>query len=229
MNAYARTISDALVESHRHLCRRAAYRFLRRGLELRDLEQVAAIGLIKASRRYEAANGTPFEAYARIMMRGELMHYVRDYEHAVRLPRRLRALDRKCGSVEEALTRTLEREPTRLEIARALGVELAELHELARARNAVLGAGDAWAATDPDSLPAPCPAATASRADDRLLAERALRELVPLERAIVVGVYVLGLTQADIARRLSLGSRQVHRIHRNALARMHAALAGPAA
>ncbi len=31
---------DALVESHRHLCRRAAYRFLRRGLELRDLEQV---------------------------------------------------------------------------------------------------------------------------------------------------------------------------------------------
>ena len=44
---------DRLVAEYRYLCRRAARRFMRRGLESADLEQVGAIGLLKAIDRYE--------------------------------------------------------------------------------------------------------------------------------------------------------------------------------
>jgi RNA polymerase sigma-B factor len=216
---------DALIESNRYLCRRAALRFVRRGLELRDLEQVAAIGLIKASRRYDPSSPAPFEAYARVMILGELMHHVRDHEHAVRVPRWVRRLDRRYGAAEEALTARLEREPTRREIAHALGVSPRRLVEVARARNVVLGAAREHHA-GPDDLPEPHCSSGYAPAEDRILAERALQALQPLEREIVLGVYALGLTQSEVARRLSLGPRQVYRMHRGALARMHAALVG---
>ncbi len=69
---------ERLVAKYWYLCRRAARRFRRCGLERGDLEQVGAIGLIKAADRYRSPNGPPFEAFASLLVRGELMHYVRD-------------------------------------------------------------------------------------------------------------------------------------------------------
>ncbi len=40
--------ADGLIVGYQYLCRRGAKKFLRTGLERSDLEQVAAIGLIKA-------------------------------------------------------------------------------------------------------------------------------------------------------------------------------------
>ncbi len=216
MNCAPTPTRDALIESHRYLCRRTALRFLRRGLDLRDLEQVAAIGLIKASDRYDPASTAPFEAYARVMILGELMHHVRDFEHAVRVPRWLRTLERRCAECDARLTLELGREPSRGELAEALGVRPESLRELERARNTMLaGNGDGY-----DRI-----AATAALPEDKILVDRALAALAPLERRIVLGVYALGLPQAEVARRLRLGTRQVHRMHRAALARMQSALA----
>ena len=65
---------------------------MRRGLDRADLEQVAAIGLIKAVDRYDCAQAAPFEAYAWLLVLGELMHYVRDSERFVaRAARRARS------------------------------------------------------------------------------------------------------------------------------------------
>jgi RNA polymerase sigma-B factor len=230
MNGCDYAARNALVESHRHLCRRVALRFHRRGLDLRDLEQVAAIGLIKASDRYDPSSRAPFEAYARVMILGELMHHVRDFEHAVRLPRWLRRLERRYSAMEEALTTSFERAPTQGEIAAAMGVTLNRIAELNRARNAVLAyAGEARDGA-PDELPSTLSLwACGARHEDRMLAESALRALQPLERTIILGVYALGLTQAQVARQLQLGPRQVYRMHRAALARMQCALAKPPA
>ncbi len=219
MNVADNRARDARIESHRYLCRRTALRFLRRGLELRDLEQVAAIGLIKAAERYDPRSEAPFEAYARVMILGELMHHVRDFEHAVRVPRSLRTLERRFSLASERLAVALGREPSEVEIAAELGVTPRNLREVERARNAMLAGGcEALSvARAPEALP-----------DDKILIDRALEELPPLERHIVLGVYALGLTQAEIARRLRLGTRQVHRLHRAALVRMQTALA-PAA
>ncbi|MBV9333841.1 MAG: sigma-70 family RNA polymerase sigma factor [Candidatus Eremiobacteraeota bacterium] len=68
---------ERLVAKYWYLCCRAARRFRRSGLERGDLEQVGAIGLIKAVDRYRS-RGAPFEAFASLLVCGEMMHYVRD-------------------------------------------------------------------------------------------------------------------------------------------------------
>ncbi len=83
---------NAVVDAHRYLCSRGARKFKRAHNDRADLEQVAAVGLIKAATNYRADMQTPFQAYAWIMIVGELMHYVRDHERMVRAPRALVAL-----------------------------------------------------------------------------------------------------------------------------------------
>lgn len=217
---------DGVIQSYRYLCTRGARKFLRRGLDRLDLEQVAAIGLIKACDRYDPASQTPFEAYAWLMIVGELMHHVRDSEHLVRVPRWLRRLEKRHGRAHERLVARLEREPTDVEIAREIDVPLSAVRELQRARNAMLtesADGPAGTSRDVDAIgvaPADGPA------DNRLLVERALRALNPLERTIVLGVYALGMTQTEIGRHVGLRARQIYRLHRAALLRMRALLTG---
>jgi len=206
---------DDRFESHRYLCRRGAKKFFRRGLDRTDLEQVAAIGLIKACRRYDPSTSTPFEAFAWLMILGELMHHVRDFEHAVRLPRWIRSLERRYADVTERLTQQLHREPRNEEVAAEMRVTPQIVREFERARisrvhehlDALKGA--ALAASDPL---------------DRLLTEHALAAVEPRSRAIVLGIYALGLSRNEVARRIGMTARQVSRAHDSALAQMRVAL-----
>jgi RNA polymerase sigma factor (sigma-70 family) len=61
---------ERIVAQYWYLCRRAARRFMRRGLDSADLEQVGAIGLIKAADRYDPLQKAPFEAYAWLLIVG---------------------------------------------------------------------------------------------------------------------------------------------------------------
>jgi len=51
-------------------------------MERGDLEQVAAVALIKACDRYDGSLPTPFEAYAWISIVGELMNHLRARKRA---------------------------------------------------------------------------------------------------------------------------------------------------
>jgi RNA polymerase sigma-B factor len=208
------------VARHLYLCRRAARKFIRSGLERGDLEQVAAIGLIKAARRFDPAAGTPFEAYAWITIVGELMHHVRDFERPVRVPRRLRALEPHFARTCEALAARLGREPSDGEIASAMGVFARTVEELRGVREAA----QPVALDDVD-------AARFVRRDepaleDRLLVRRAFAALTVVERRVIAGTYVLGLTQRELSRRLGISAKCVSRLHRAALGSMQRACAG---
>lgn len=141
---------DAVVEEYRYLCRRAARRFIRNGLDRADLEQVGAVGLIKAVDRYDASASTPFEAYAWLLVLGELMHFVRDGERLVRAPRRLRDLERRWLAAERHLWSTLDRTPHEDDVARYVNATPAELRDVReyRASGRMISL-DAWAGRDP--------------------------------------------------------------------------------
>ncbi len=211
--------SDRLVSAHYYLCKRGARKFWRSGLERSDLEQVAAVGLIKAARRYDERTSTPFEAYAWLMVVGELMHYVRDHERPVRLPRRLRTLERHYARAHDALVGWHGREPSDGELAVELGVLEPTVRELRRSRDTAVTVGldvlETRTPHDDGGLDL----------DDRLLIEGAFRELSIVERRIIVGVYVLGLTQLELGRRLGISAKRVSRAHHIALRRMHRAWA----
>jgi len=89
--------ADALVVEHLSFATKVAANYARRtGHPKEDLEQLAAIGLIKASRRYDCKrvnrSSSNFIAYARPFVNGEITHYLRDKGFLISVPGRWREL-----------------------------------------------------------------------------------------------------------------------------------------
>lgn len=189
---------------------------MRRGLDRADLEQVGAIGLIKAVDRYDASHRAPFEAYAWLLIVGELMHYVRDSERFMRAPRGVRELERRWAAAERELWPLLGREPSESEVAQYVAATPAQTREIRvyRASSRVLSLEvlNGWEDRVPfggieDLL-------------DRLTVERMLAPLSPLERQIVISIHLDGITMVELAARLGYSRRHVTRLHRAAMERL---------
>ncbi len=207
---------EGRIESHRYLCTRAARKFVRRGVDRADLEQVAAIGLIKAVDRDDAAKGTPLEAYAWVFILGELMHYVRDCERVLRAPRRLRELERRWVVAERELWVLLGREPKDSEIAALVDASGDEQLEVRRYR-------EAGSVLSMDTIP-PFAARdlfyTIDNQLDRVVIDAALARLSPLEREILKEIYERDTPLVELAQRLGYSRRHMTRLHRGALKKL---------
>jgi len=207
---------ERLVVEYWYLCRRAARRFMRRGLDRADLEQVAAIGLIKAVDRYDAAQAAPFEAYAWVLVLGELMHFVRDSERVIRAPRSVRDLERRWSAAERHLWPALGREPTEEEVAHFVGATRAQITEiLAYRASSRLLSFDVLGPSEERM-----PQEGIDDVLDRLTVERILNGLLPLERQIVRAIHLDGVSVVELARRLGYSRRHVTRLHRAAIERL---------
>ena len=88
---------EELVQRHLPLVRALARRFAGRGESLEDLEQVGAIGLIKAIDRFELAREVALTSYATPNVVGEIKRHFRDRGSAIRIPRELKELSAKLG------------------------------------------------------------------------------------------------------------------------------------
>jgi len=89
--------ADALVLEHLDFAYRVAGHYASRTpIPRDDLQQEAAIGLLKAARRYDPGHGRPrpghFRAYARPFINGEIRHYLRDKGFPIGIPGRWREL-----------------------------------------------------------------------------------------------------------------------------------------
>jgi RNA polymerase sigma-B factor len=207
---------ERFVAEYWYLCRRAARRFMRRGLDRADLEQVGAIGLIKAIDRYDPSQRAPFEAYAWLLIVGELMHYVRDSERLLRAPRGVRDLERRWAVTERDLWTLLGRQPMENEIARVVGVTEDQVREIRayRATNRVLSfelLQDAERRVSAYGI---------DDVLDRMTVEKILAGLSPLERQIVRSIHLDGVSVVELAARLGYSRRHVTRLHRSAIERL---------
>jgi RNA polymerase sigma-B factor len=213
----SRSNRDAVIAAHMYLCKRGARKFRRPQSDPADLEQVAAIGLVKAADAYLAERSTPFEPYAWIVIVGELMHYVRDIEHTIRVPRRLRALDRRYVTTWETLAAREHAEPTLQQLASALDVAVVEVEQVQSLRRGLAFEADARGASRFDALAAP---ARGLSVDDRLTLLVAVEQLNERERTIVLATYGAGLSQSEVARMLRLSQSQVSKLLARALGKL---------
>ena len=113
--------ADALVVEHLTFAAKVAANYARRtGHPKEDLEQLAAIGLIKASRRYDihrpGRSPNHFIAYARPFVNGEITHYLRDKGFLISVPGRWRELHAR-GQKLLRLGVSADQLPTRLGIS----------------------------------------------------------------------------------------------------------------
>jgi RNA polymerase sigma-B factor len=208
---------DAVIAAHMYLCKRGARKFRRPHSDAADLEQVAAIGLVKATDTYLPERMTPFEAYAWIVMVGELMHYVRDSELAIRVPRWLRSLDRQYVETWEMLAARQHAEPTPGQLAAALGVGLDVIEQLQALRRSQSSEADSRGGSRFDAIAEP---AGGVSLDERLTLKTAVAELTERERVIVLGTFGAGLSQAEVARLLGLSQSQISKLLTRALGKL---------
>jgi RNA polymerase sigma-B factor len=207
---------EALITGHWYLCGRAARKFLRSGNDRNDLEQVAAIGLIKAADRYDAAHGTPFEAYAWVLILGELMHYVRDSERPVRAPRRLQEIERRWNRAERELWNELGREPRDREIAQKLHLSKYDENDFRRYKtSSTVLSVEGLRPSQQGSL-----SYTIDAQLDRLVIEAGFATLTTLERKVLRFIYEHDTPIAVIAERLGYSRRHVTRLRKSALKKL---------
>ena len=210
---------DALVVAYWYLCIRGARKFYRAGIDRADLAQVGAIGLLKAVEQYDHSMRTPFEAYAWLLIVGELMHHVRDHERIVRVPRRLRALEKRYAAAAEVLSMRLGRTPLRAEIAAELGLDTRTVDEIrVLRRGGPVVSIEACTGAPNGELAA---AVMSVGIDERLSLRAALDDLAERERVAVLGSFAAGLSQAQLGERLGISQSQVSKLIKKALSKMH--------
>jgi RNA polymerase sigma-B factor len=208
---------------------RLARRFHGLGEPTADLNQVAALGLLKAVDRYNPRLGTDFPAFATPTILGDLKRHFRDRGWSVRVPRRLQELRLEINRARDQLTHELGRNPTVADLAAHLDVDEDAVIE-------ALVAADAYRAT---SLFTPVGAENdGPTLADRLGAEDHNYEAVnihetlqPLlaglaerERQLIAMRFFGNMSQAHIAQRLGISQMHVSRLLTRTLARLREAM-----
>ncbi len=215
---------DVLVEEHLGFASALARRYTRRGVALEDLEQVAAMALVKAADRYDPDRGVKFTSFAAPTIIGELKRHFRDKGWAVQVPRRLQELSLEVGKLSAELNQTLRRAPTLAELAQAVGTDEEEVLEALELsgiayKGASLdqptGGGDDETLTLGDQLQAEDVPESAAMARATL---RALLESLPSrERRILELRFFEDMTQSEIADDVGLSQMHVSRLIRQSL------------
>ena len=120
---------EQLVQRHLPLVRSLARRYANRGEPLDDVEQVGAIGLLKAIDRFELEREVSLATYATPNVVGEIKRHFRDKGWAIRVPRALQELNASMSGAIERLTGHLGRSPSIAEMAIELKVTPEEVLE----------------------------------------------------------------------------------------------------
>jgi RNA polymerase sigma-B factor len=219
-----RSAREELVQRHLPLVRALARRYAGRGESLDDIEQVGAIGLIKAIDRYELERDVALTTYATPNVVGEIKRHFRDKGWAIRIPRGLQELNARMSSTIERLTAELGRSPTIAEIALKLDTTPEQVLEALEAGSAYspvsLSAGPS---ADGDLDPMETIGTEDSnfeRTEQRASLEPALEMLPSREREILRMRFEDGLTQTQIAEQIGVSQMHVSRLIRKSLARM---------
>jgi RNA polymerase sigma-B factor len=218
----ARIARERLIESHLPLVRTVARRHTGRGESLDDLVQIGAIGLIKASDRFDANRGVAFATFAAPAIDGEIRHHLRDRSSSLRIPRGLQRTTDELRRQRGELAASLGHSPTLEELASALDTDEQQLERALRAelaREAIPLSAGGGAGEPPDASD------QRGGSEDRLSLAASMRVLNERERTIVFLRFHADLTEREIARKLGISQAHVSRLLRDALVRLRSELA----
>lgn len=126
------TDGNDLVTQHIPLLKRIAYHLISRlppSVQVDDLIQAGMIGLLEASRKYDATQGASFETYAGIRIRGAMMDEIRRGDWT---PRSVHRKTREMAAVVRKIEHREGREANDSEVADEMGVSTQEYHRLLR-------------------------------------------------------------------------------------------------
>jgi RNA polymerase sigma-B factor len=219
---------EQLAERHLPLADSIALRYRHTSEPIDDLIQVARLGLIKASRRWDPDRGLAFSTFAVPTILGELRRHFRDSTWAVRPPRDVQELGLALPRIRETLSQELRREPSAQDIADHLDLPVEHVLEAIMAKDGYR----------PDSLDAPVAPdhpsgateqdwlvderANYAESDARILLAQLAADLDDRERELLRLRFQEDLSQREIGDRLGCSQMHVSRMLRAVMERLTA-------
>ena len=212
-----------LIDGNLRLVLSIIQRFANRKENMDDLFQVGCIGLIKAIDNFNTELDVKFSTYAVPMIIGEVRRYLRD-NNSIRVSRSVRDLAYKSLQAREQLTKTLLREPTVEDIAKAVGEPEEEVSRAMEAIIEPVSLYDSVFNDGEDSIFVIDQISDHSADDDIWLEDIALKEamkkLGKREKTIINMRFFKGKTQMEIAEEIGISQAQVSRLEKGALERI---------
>jgi len=212
---------ELLFAKYQDLLYRFAHKYHSERLPYEDAFQLAALGLMKALRRYDPGRGVSFITFAYPTIEGELKKHYRDHLEIIRLPRPLRDLRHRLN----AARLELEREGLKADVpslARKLGVSEEAVIEVlaAQHRSSVFSldhhCGEEGQEATLEHFLGSCDSAFED-VERELVVESALKRLPPRHRRVLEMRLRAGMTQSRIAGELNLSQMHVSRLIREAV------------
>jgi RNA polymerase sigma factor (sigma-70 family) len=205
-------------------------------VERNELMQEGVVGLLRALKRYDPEQGTPFWAYASWWVRQAMQQLVAELTRPVVLSDRAARQLARVKDARRAFLRTRGREPSLQELAdhtylpRRQVERLVAAERSARALEEPIAGDEGVVGAFGDLLADPQAEAAFERVPQRLEVARALRLLERLserERTILHGRFGLDspeLTLRELADRLGVSAERVRQIEERALTRLRDAI-----
>ena len=212
----------------RHFARSCASK-LPSHLDHEDLQSAGVLGYLRAASRYDVRRGASFQGYCALRIRGAVLDELRRWDWA---PRSVHKCNRRITRITSNLTEELDREPTKLELAAALGIEetdLAAYQTQAQARQVVSFDEMSENEHGEENLPlterladpaAIRPDEGMLSAEDRRTILRSLSGLPKTQATVIVLHYLQNVPLREVARVLDVTPSRVSQLHHQALARL---------
>ncbi|MFD7923096.1 SigB/SigF/SigG family RNA polymerase sigma factor [Streptomyces sp. NPDC059740] len=226
-------VRQEIIEAWLPMAERISRRFRNKGEQASDLQQVAAVALVKAVDGYDPELGHAFPSYAVPTITGELKRHFRDCVWSVHIPRRAQELRRIVRTARGSLEQTLGGAvPTVAQLAVetglseddvCLGLEAESVH---RTMPLDAPAGDQHETPLADLLGAPDDAM--ELCTDLVSLRPLLAALPDRERRVLYLRFFEELSQQQIGLRVGLSQMHVCRILRRTLAELRENLLLPA-
>lgn len=215
---------EKLVEAFLPLSHGIARRFAGHGVELEDLQQVAAMALMKAIERFQPERGLKFTTFAAPTIAGEVRNYIRDKGPMLRMSRDVRTQLYKMQQVQQRLTQQLMREPSIREVADEMGVTYDQVLSWLDQREGteVASLSDMISDDDERDLEARLGVAEGGYAqvEQREWLQWVFSQVTPMEKQLLKCRFLQRMGQRETARVLNVSQMQVSRMERRVLSRL---------
>ncbi len=226
-----RRARNALIEANLRLVVHVAKHYVGQGMALEDLISEGNIGLIRAVGKYDPDRGFRFSTYAHWWIKQAISRAILEGARAVRLPVYIMEEVMRVRRMQRQLYQENNREPTVLEVAKALSIEESRVRELmvwaerVYSLDAPLSEEDESTMGDivPDEH-TPGPVEETERDLLRREVRKVLRGLNPRERAVIELRFGLvddqDYTLEEVGRRLKVTRERVRQIEERAIRKL---------